>query len=546
MNSKSEPAPADLKLNTVLPWALTFLVLVNLPYLAAWLSTPPDKVFVGTFVNTDDFSTYLSAIRQGADGSWVFHFPFSPEAWQPKLMLVPYLLVGKLMALFGGSSLFWFHSLRVTAVCLTLIIFWYWGRLLFPGKARLQLTTWLFMTFGSGVGWMVAVFGLSQWLGQYLLDLGGPEWSIFMILFHSPHFALGLALEILLFSCVINMTQQKKGARWALLGAFAAVASGLTYVYHIPVTGLVIGLYLLTLAWQQKQIPWRHWFYGGIVLLPLTIMLIYYTVLANQDPYFAEYAQFEHIIPPPPFLAAFIGLGFLGLFTLIGFKSWLTQGKSSLVPIWAGVSLLLLYVPIIQFSGRFALGLMVPFATMAAWAVEETILPWLAQRPFYGRFSKWTATPYASLRRLFIVLVIPSTFIMSLLLVKTAVTTPDFPTYLPQSETAAADWLAAHTDENDLIMAYYPLGNYLPRHISGKVFLGQFDYTTDFEEKLTTVETFWDDDTSVEWRLNLIETWGIDYIYAGQYEHNLFQHRITPPGQIVYDAQGVKIYKVID
>lgn len=540
----SDAPTANLTLKAILPWALLFLLLSNLPYLAAGLVQPEGKVFLGTFVNADDFSTYLAAIRQGSEGLWLFHFPFSPEPWQPKLMLVPYLLAGKLMAVLGGSNLFWFQLLRLTAVCLTLIIIWRWVRRIYPGQARLQLTGWLFITFGSGIGWLVALFGLSGQLGQYTIDLGGPEWSIFMILFHSPHFALGLGLEILLFMCVLNLSQKEHGGRWAVLGAVVAVASGLTYVYHIPVAGLVIGLYLLAVAWQQKRIPWRQWLYGGIILLPLTIMLIYYTILANQDPYFADYARFEHIIPPPPLPAAVIGMGFLGLFALAGLKSWFARGNAWLVPIWAGAGLLLLYVPIIQFSGRFALGLMVPLATLAAWGVEEVVLPRLAARPFYNRFSNWTPTPYASLRRIFYILVFPSTIIMSFLLVKTAVTTPDFPTYLPQSETTAAQWLAKQTNEDDLILAHYPMGNYLPRHISGKVFVGQFDYTTGFQEKLALVERFWQHDTTGEWRLDLIETWGIDYIYAGHYENGLTQTTIIPPGQLIYDADGVKIYQV--
>lgn len=535
---------ADLKIRTVVPWALLFLLLSSLPYLVAWLLPPPGKQFVGTFVNPDDLSTYLAAIRQGGEGEWLYHFPFSPEPWQPKLMLVPYVLTGKAAALVGGGGLFWFHALRVTAVCFTLGMGVWWVRTLFPGQQRLQFTGWLFLVFGAGAGWLLAILGFSQSLSTYLLDLGGPEWSVFMALFHTPHFALGLGLELYLFICVLHLGDGAGAGRWALAGAGAGVMLGLTYVYHIPVAGLVIGLYLLALSWQQRRIPWRLWGYGLLILLPLTAMLIYYAVIANQDPYFADYARFQHVIPPPPLPAVLVGAGFLGLWALAGLRRWFQDGRTWLVPLWLAGNLLLLYLPLIQFSGRFALGLMVPVATMAAWGVEKVVLPRLAQRPFYHRFSRLTPTPYASLRRVFLFLAVPSTIIMPFLLARTAVETEDFPTYLPTAEAEAARWLAGHSQAGDLVLAHYPMGNFLPRYLPGKVFVGQLDYTTDLEGKLALVDQFWQPDTPAAWRRQFLQTWGINYVYVGRYEQALMETAVTPPGERIYEAGGVSIYHI--
>ncbi len=545
-----ENTSSQLTLKSILPWALLFLALMSLPYLVAWLGPPPGKVFVGTFVNPDDLSTYLAAIRQGGDGRWLYHFSFSPEPWQPKLMLLPYLLLGKVAGLLGGGGLFWFHLLRVTAVLLTLLIFLVWVRTLFPGRARLQFTAWLLIVYGSGIGWLVAILRLAERVPGGLPDLGGPEWSIFMALFHTPHFALGVGLEVLLFICVLKMSALAGDGRWphirwAIAGSIVGMALGLTYVYHLPVAGLVIGFYLLALAWQQRRIPWRVWGYGLLILLPLALLLVYYALLTNQDPYFAAYTQQEHVIPPPPPLAALIGLGFLGLMALAGIRAWFRAQLTWLVPLWVAANLLLLYLPIVQFSGRFALGLMVPVATLAAWGLEEVLLPGLAKRPFYTRFSQWTPTPYATLRRFFFFLVIPSTIILSLLVTKTAVDAQDFPTYLPATEITAAHWLAQQSGPDDLVLAYYPMGNYLPRVLPGKVFLGQLDYTTDLEGKVALVEQFWQPETSLAWRQALIETWHIDYIYAGQYEALLGDTAVPVPGEIVYNRDGVMIYHVI-
>ncbi|MCP4424283.1 MAG: hypothetical protein GY803_07330, partial [Chloroflexi bacterium] len=358
------------------------------PYLLAWAAAPPDKQFIGTLVNPDDLSTYLAAMRQGGEGNWLFHFPFSPEPWQPRLMLLPYLLVGKLAALVGGGLIVWFHLFRLTAVLFTIWTIAFWVRTIARGDGRLQHTAFLLILFGGGVGWLVAILGAGTDTSWLTPDLRGPEWTTFMALFHTPHFALGLGLEILLFASVIRMIERPDGIRWALLGMAAAIASGLTYVYHIPVTGLIVGLYLLARAWQKRAVPWQEWGYGALVLPPSAGLLLYYVVYSYQDPYFAHYARFDHIIPPPPLLGVLIGVGLLGVMAAAGLRDWFRSGQTWLVPLWLAANIAALYIPAIRFTGRFTLGLMVPAATLAAYGLEKTILPGLRERPFYDRFSK--------------------------------------------------------------------------------------------------------------------------------------------------------------
>jgi len=281
-----------------------------LPYLVGWLAAPEGKQFVGVFINPDDFSTYLAAMRQGGAGLWLFHFPFSPEPWQPRLMLLLYILWGKLAVWPGLTAVGWYHLLRLLAGFVTLTIIWVWARLVLPRNGRLQLTAWFLIVFGAGIGWLTAIlFGGAA--KNVALDIFGPEWTVFMSLLHTPHFALGLGLEILLFICVLQWVADGR-IRWVILGTLAGTASGLTYVYHIPVEGLVIGLFLLATAVQQRRIPWRIWLGGAVILLPLTLLLGYYAISANQDPYFARYARVDHVIPPPTLLALLVGLGFLG------------------------------------------------------------------------------------------------------------------------------------------------------------------------------------------------------------------------------------------
>ncbi len=540
-------AKTHLTLKTAVFWVILFLLLAHIPYLAAWLLPPENKQFVGTFVNADDLATYVSAIRQGAEGNWLYHFQYSPEPWQPKLMLLPYLLTGKVAGLLGGAPLLWFYLLRIAAICFALAAFIFWVRAVFPQQPRLQQTAWFLLLFGSGLGWLVAILQGPGPPGPLSIDINLPEWSVFMALFHTPHFALGLGLEVLLFGSVLKMFASeplKEKLLWMVLAAAVGLASGLTYVYHLPVTAVVIATFSFWRVYKQRGNLWRDLLQGGFVLLPMGLLLLYYVVFANQDPYFARYARFEHIIRPPRPLAVVVGAGLLGALAVAALPRWLKQGKTVLLPLWLALNLILLYLPIVPYTGRFSLGVMVPVATLAGWYLEEAVLPWLARRPFYTRFSRFTTTPYASLRRVWFAAVLPSTLLIPLLLTKTAVSAHDFPVYVPNPEVEAAEWLGAHSTANDLILAAYPMGNFLPRAVSGKLFLGQLDFTTDLDGKLALLDQFWAEETTLAWRKAFLQEWGIDIIYVGQYERALMKEPVELPAELVFTNEAVSIYRV--
>jgi hypothetical protein len=129
-------------------------------------------------------------------------------------------------------------------------------------------------------------------------------------------------------------------------------------------------------------------------------------------------------------------------------------------------------------------------------------------------------------------------------MIRNSVTTKDFPLYYPADEIQAVAWLAENSGEGDVILAYYPIGNYMPRYIPGKVFLGHLNLTIDLEDKLEAIETFWDEETSQEWRENFLRAWEITRIYQGKYENLLSEGFIIPPGEIVYENDTVTIYSI--
>ena len=86
----------SLKIKDILFFVVLGLLLGAIPYLIAWGVTDSEHVFFGAVINVDDFKAYLSAIQQGREGYWLFHYNFTPEQYEPQLMYPVYILIGKL------------------------------------------------------------------------------------------------------------------------------------------------------------------------------------------------------------------------------------------------------------------------------------------------------------------------------------------------------------------------------------------------------------------------------------------------------------------
>ena len=348
----------NLRVREIIPGIFIALLLGMGPYLLAWAMTPDGARFSGILANHNDFTAYIAAMRQGAEGKWLFHFNFSPEYWAPQLMLPIYIVVGKLVSPIGGSYEFWFNVMRALAIIFTTCCFLLWARQVFPKQRERQLVAWIFMTFGAGFGWILwPIFAYFSFSFTSFPDINTPEWTTTLVSINPPHYMLGLGLETLLFTFIIRMTRLNSPVKWAIGGSLVGLLLGLIYVYLTAVVGMVIGIYMLIRAWQARRIPWRQWIYGGIVILPLIPLLFYYGYWVNRDPAWASYVKSDiNIIGPPPVLGAMIGLGFLGVLMLIGLRSWFRNKQHPLPFVWIVVNLFLLYVPIVQYSGRFALG----------------------------------------------------------------------------------------------------------------------------------------------------------------------------------------------
>jgi len=113
-------------------------------------------------------------------------------------------------------------------------------------------------------------------------------------------------------------------------------------------------------------------------------------------------------------------------------------------------------------------------------------------------------------------------------------------------EVAALDWLAGQVRPDDVVLAAYDTGNYLPARVGARVFLGHGLETVNAEEKEAQVERFFDVTTDDAWRRQLLARYGVDYVFWGPAERALgaFNPRVASYLRPVYEEGGYTVLKV--
>ena len=531
MENKYPKQPSKLLLFPI----IIFMIFICLPEIITIATTPDDMVFNGTFVNIDDMSVYLSAIRQGSEGKWMFTSQFTPEPQQPILAYIPFLMTGKLQNIVGGSTLLWYQSLRVASLLFALYGISKLASGIFPHQPQIHLSALWILLFGSGISWLL--MASVDDIPAFSADFRTPELNLASSTLSAPHFLIGIGCQALILYAVMNILTKPRIFDLAKLFIFLSLLT-LSYPFLIPVDGLIFVALLSFQGIKQRGIPWKKLGYLVSGSLPMIFFLFYYGIVLTNNSSLASTLVENNQIEPPNLLGLISGYGLILFFALYGTRSLGNQVNQNLLLIWIILNLLCLYLPV-SFSGRFVLGLFIPLSLVAALGIEKIVkirLNW--------KSSKMLKSP-DSLRKILVILTVPSTFLLLFWTVSSAQSNPNYPYYLPKREVIALKWLADHTTEEDLIFADYPISNFIPRYSPARVFLGHLNLTINLKEKISLQQKFWDSTTDPAWRSKLIEDWGITYLYVGKFEIAHYDQSFPLPGELVYDQNGITIFKLI-
>ncbi len=534
------------------------LAITSIPYLLGAALATEGRVFGGFVYAVEDCYSYLAKMRQGAEGDWLFHIAYTPEPHQGAFFFPFHLLLGKTAALLPGGDLttrlvLVYHAARL-ACGLGLLLMTYRFLAEFTHRLVVRRVAWLMVTFGGGLGWLLVALGQSHWLESMPLDFILPEGFTFLVLYGFPHIALGRTLllwGLLLLlkawgksttskvpSPTSNTQSPSHASRFTLPAAGAGVCwltMGLVVPFYVAVAWAVTGAACLALALRERRVPWREGVLAGLAALIAAPAVAYSAWVFTHDRVYATWAAQNLILSPHPlhYLAAYGAPLLLAAFAVR--EAWRDEGPAWLPLAWVAVAPLLVYLPF-NLQRRLVEGAQVPLSLLAAWGLAKI-------SSFEFRVSSPTS-------RLMVGVLLTALSLTNVLLVagnSLALRGHPAPIYRDAGEIAALDWLAGQARLDDVVLAAYTTGNYLPARVGARAFVGHGPESVHAEEKKTQVTRFFGATTEDAWRRHLLAKYSVDYVFWGPAEQALgdFEPRNAGFLEPIYETDDYTLFEVV-
>lgn len=495
----------------VLLWSILIVGLTCLPYLYACLVTPEDMQFTGLLSNPMDGNSYLAKMRQGAQGSWLFHLPYTPEDHDGAFIFTYYLFLGQLSALLGLPLILTYHLARMVNSFLLLFVA-YCFLSLFSLDDRSRRAAFLLIGFSSGLGWLVVPFNV------FAPDLWVPEAITFYSIFANPHFPLAVALMLLTFAFVTVPLQAESedgppkawlsGGRGFILAGLSSLLLGVVQPFCVVTVYSVLGGYFVLRLLKERRLPWPEILRGmvaGAVTAPI-IAYDYYVYTVN--PVLRAWSE-QNVTPSPSPWAYAIAYGFV-LVLAVGGAVLVIRRRSKadlFLLAWVIVNGLLLYAPF-SLQRRLVTGLHIPFCILAAMALSRYALL---------RFSPARGTVIVGA---LIILTMPSNLFV-LVASMTGAAQQDPRLYLYRDEAEAMTWLRENTQPTDIVLASPATSLFIPAWTGNRVLYGHPFETIKAKEKKAFVEAFFREGIGGQVGREIARLYRPAYLFYGPREREL-------------------------
>jgi len=510
-------------------WAVVALLWANLPYLVGYAASTPENQFGGFFLYEQDGYSYLAKMRQGAQGAWEFHLPYTSEdEYQTGGFVYPfYLLLGKLAPL-GLSYPLLYHSARLLSSLLLLIVL---AKFIarFVSDRRWQVWTWWLLLFSGGWGLLISTFVNPRYVAYELI---APDAFVFSILYGTPHVILGFALFLIWIGYLLDTLRPDAThlVRRVIIANLLGLLTALSREAYGPAFAGIFGAYLIALIIQRREIPWREGVLVALSCIGAGLYGAYLIYAFRSSPGLAAWSAQNTFTSPDlfDFLAGFavlIVLALIGLYLFFARRHAIALSRHpSFLLAWLIAGPIMAYLPI-AISRRLIVGWQIPLGIFGAYALLRLIDSRLP------------------LRRTLAAGVLAASALSTLLVLTGGtmfVTARKPPLFQTADQLAALDWLGRSTTDRDVVLSDWHFGNLVPIYAAARVFVGHPIETIGFKEKTALVERFFEPMTTPADRQALIDRGKITLIVAPTdrvvlpdrapaFQHgNLVIYRVTP------------------
>lgn len=516
------------------------MVLIVAPYLYAYWQNGSDHFFGGFLLNPIDGNSYLAKMYQGWLGNWLSHLPYTSQPGDGAYLFMFYLALGHIARVSGFSLQLTYHIARIIGSFALLVAIWSFYRKVLPTQRSQRLAFGLAL-FGSGLGWLAAVFG------AFTADLWVAEGYPFLSAYANPHFPLGMAIMIWILSpgSFIQVDSQGKSGFRAVFLLFAlSLILSIILPFGVVVAGTVLAGMALWESWKGlinlKKTSWTASQVFRILCISEASQKLFWLCLGGlpvflyegwiirSDPIFAIWNSQNLTVSPPlwDLFASFTPVLLLGLLGgWIIFRDRYPDTRTLVV--WSSLGLLLIYLPL-GLQRRFILGYLIPLAGLAGIGLD-----------FIFRNKRRLGLVVLIV---FIILAFPTNLMIILGGVQ-AVNSGNPSIYLTQNERNALAWIEANTTPNSLILASPQMGLFIPAYTGRRVLYGH-PFETINADKMEIMVLLLLKGNVDEADLSTLNN--IDYLFFGPRERELVDFPNQQNMKVVFSSGGTRVYKYID
>jgi hypothetical protein len=501
----------------------------SLPYLIAWVATPAGAHFTGLIFNPQDGNSYIAKMRQGLEGSWSFHLPYTPEPHAGAPVFLFHLSLGHVARWTGLPLIAIYHAARVLGGAAMLLALYALASRL-SDDVRERRAMFLLAALGSGLGWLVGP------LGVVTADLWVPEAFPAYALLANAHFPLAMGLMVGLADLGLRIVTARSGGhgrRWGLGMLVAAVALGVIQPFGLVAAFGGLGVMLVARTVRERVVPWRAiaWTVGAAaVALPYPL---YVQRALRADPVLAAW-NVQNATPSPPLWDWVLSFGLVLVLAALGAVAVGRRGTDGgwLLLGWVAVTLVGMYAPL-PLQRRLSLGLGVPMGLLAGMGW------WRVVRPRIG-------IPQPTLTQGLVVAFCALTpiFLVAMALVTAWAGGSWF--YLSGGEWAALQWLRDEGRPDAVVLCAPQMGTFVPAWAGQPVVYGHPFETVNAEGRKALVEAYWAGDMGPAERDPLLRENRVGYVLVGPRERALGAEEdgTIGMGTPVFEAEGVRVYEV--
>jgi hypothetical protein len=427
------------------------LLIGELPHLLSACCAPPGATGLGTAWFVNDFAQYESAMRQGAEQpGWLVHDPFTAEPHQPAFMFPLYVGMGKLTAMLDLPAQVVEHGVEIVARALLVLALWRFCRGFTADRTAARWALGLSL-FASGFELLAALAGGAVYTGNWSYEMNG-----FGLLFAAPHVPLGMAATLELARELLR-PGRSISLGWLSKVGLLSTAVALLHPFHAPV--LLGAVMLVGVAFWRTGRGVANLAGGlvaGVAALPVLLPTI---VTFSLDPFWGSTYSVQNQLPSPAPHELLVDLGPTLVPALVGAAMLRARVAPFGLLVWLLLQLVAMYLPV-PYQRRLGFG-------------SQPVLAVLAANGLVHICAKLDLRRAAALRLGVVGTAASGTLLVLMGVLTSGLTNAPLPLYRSTSDLdAAAAWLDAQAQPDDVIVADWQASNYLAARTPARVFGG--------------------------------------------------------------------------